>query len=312
MRLRVPGNVLIAGEYLVLEPGGLGLCMAVDEYVQAEAEPAARLRIEGVQGKNSVVWTEETSGASPLFSELVNECGRELGEEPPRLSIRVDSSSHLYPDGRKKGLGSSAAVSVAMAALLLRSRLSSSMYLSAVFRVALAAHRRAQGGRGSGYDVAASTFGGLGLFIGGEHPRYEKLSPPALPNMTLVRGPEAVSTVSSVTAYETWKRHEPETASLFFTASNGVVHALAESRTALDFVSSLDRAAELGRKVGEAIGVSASMDAAIADRFPTSGVGRPGLKALGAGNELGLAYSLGPLSGPPLRSAMGGIEWLEE
>lgn len=310
MRLRVPGNLLLAGEYAVLEQGGLGLCMAVDEYVQAVAEPAGLLRIEGVQGENRVVWAEENSGASPLFSELVHECERELGEEPLSLAIRLDSSAHLYPDGRKKGLGSSAAVSVALAALLLRSRISSAMYTSTVFRVALTAHRRVQGGRGSGYDVAASTFGGLGLFIGGPLPRYEKLGPLSLPNMTLVKGPEAVSTVSSVAAYDTWKRREPEAASAFFTASNNVVHALAESRTALDFVTSLEVAAELGRKVGEAIGVSASM-AAIAGRS-TDGAGLPGLKALGAGNELGLGYSIGPLPGPPLQAAMGGIEWLEE
>jgi mevalonate kinase len=308
MRLRVPGNVLLAGEYMVLERGGLGFCLAVDEYVEVEAEPARESEFVGRMGGRTVVFTAE-DGMSLFLSQLQQDCESELGKSIPRppLRITVDSSAHYYPDGRKRGLGSSAAVSVALAALLLREHKAERKYLDRVFRVALSAHRRSQGGRGSGYDVAVSTFGAFGLFSGGPQPEYFRSAGRELPRMTLLRGPQPVSTVDAVLAYETWKLRNGEAARRFFEESNENVGAMAASTDAASFASGLDRAAELGRKLGESIGVSAAPE--VAGGGMAAGIG---LKALGAGNELVLAYSLGVLPGEALRAASGGVEWLEE
>ncbi len=39
-RVSVPGNLLIAGEYAVLEPGGIGIAAAVWQMVQQQAQIA--------------------------------------------------------------------------------------------------------------------------------------------------------------------------------------------------------------------------------------------------------------------------------
>ena len=77
----------------------------------------------------------------------------------PALDISIDSSA-LRAGGHKLGLGSSAAVAVALTAALARAA-GLELDRGAVFELANAAHRAAQGGSGSGGDVAASTYGGL-------------------------------------------------------------------------------------------------------------------------------------------------------
>gem|GEM_PF-7007509 len=76
----------------------------------------------------------------------------------PALDLRA-----LFDGDRKLGLGASAAGLVAtlgLRAALRGDRLDDASARDALFRVALAAHREAQGG-GSGVDVAASVYGGV-------------------------------------------------------------------------------------------------------------------------------------------------------
>ena len=68
---------------------------------------------------------------------------------PSSLVIDIDSRAG-FDGGRKLGIGTSAAVCAALCAALL-ARCGSEL---ATFPIALAAHRSAQGGRGSGIDVA--------------------------------------------------------------------------------------------------------------------------------------------------------------
>ncbi|MGE5185056.1 MAG: hypothetical protein ACM31C_23470 [Acidobacteriota bacterium] len=68
----------------------------------------------------------------------------------------VCDSSAMFEGAQKLGLGSSAAVTVAATALAL----GSVDDRARVFDIASAAHLRAQGGVGSGADVAASVYGG--------------------------------------------------------------------------------------------------------------------------------------------------------
>ncbi len=323
MRIRVPGNILLAGEYAVLEEGGLGLCMAVDEYVEldAEADPPlpgpgnAEHVFVGIMGGASAVWTAGRASDNPLFSAVAAACDRILreagGPAPDKgsgLRITVDSRSFQYPDGRKRGLGSSAAICVAVAALLLRGLRDDPAYPDFVFRSALEGHRAVQGGRGSGYDVAASVFGGLGLFSGGRHPSFERLGERDLPEMTLLRGSRPVSSADAVRSWEAWKQWDEAAARRYREESDLIVRELAAADRREDFIAALHRAADLGRNIGAAIGVSAVPDDECAEcRDETTGV-----KALGAGNELVLAYSLYPLAGPAIRPAAGGFEWLEE
>jgi phosphomevalonate kinase len=127
MRARAPGKVVLSGAYSVLA-GAPALVSAVDRYVIADSERAPE-RV-----------TPEVAAA--------------LGAEQ---APHVDATA-LRAEGRKLGLGSSAAILVASLAACSHEELTSES-LRQLERRAREAHQKAQGG-GSGIDVAASVWGG--------------------------------------------------------------------------------------------------------------------------------------------------------
>jgi phosphomevalonate kinase len=134
MRAQAPGKVVISGAYAVLD-GAPAIVAAVDRYAVADSERAPE-----------------------FVSDEVREA---LGD---RRAPFIDAGA-LRANGRKLGLGSSAAILVASLAALeleLAPELSGRALAERVLDAALAAHARAQGG-GSGIDVAASAFGGVML-----------------------------------------------------------------------------------------------------------------------------------------------------
>jgi phosphomevalonate kinase len=285
MRLSVPGNLLLLGEYAVLEKGGLGLAVAVERRLIVEAGPAPALTVTGSwSGGADLSWSAADPAASPLITEAVSACEAYLasiGRALPVARVRVDSSS-FYVEGRKSGFGSSAAVAVGLVWTLLALS-GDGPDPRAVSETALRAHRRAQGGRGSGYDVLASSYGGVGLFTGGERPAWEPLRLSWLAPLFLYRGPRSVSTPRAIDRYRQWRDRYPREADAFLRESNRHVLAFARSRSRAEAASWLARSRELGMQLGERIGVDASL--AAPEALP------PGeLKALGAGNELGLYF----------------------
>lgn len=127
MRARAPGKVVISGAYAVLE-GAPCIASAVDRYVVVD------------DSKEPEHIAEEVRVAMP----------------PPYPHI---DASQLRANGRKLGLGSSAAIVVASLATLPEHAGGGPDALQQLYERALLAHRQAQGG-GSGIDVAAATFGG--------------------------------------------------------------------------------------------------------------------------------------------------------
>ncbi|MBX3129638.1 MAG: hypothetical protein KF718_23175 [Polyangiaceae bacterium] len=132
MRARAPGKLVLSGAYAVLH-GAPAIVAAVDRYVLADAGRPAELVTDEVRaaiGAERAPWFDATA---------------------------------LRGDGRKLGLGSSAAIVVASLAALELARegdsLPDDVLASRVLQPALEAHRSAQGG-GSGVDVVASTLGG--------------------------------------------------------------------------------------------------------------------------------------------------------
>jgi phosphomevalonate kinase len=131
-RARAPGKVVLSGAYAVLH-GAPAIVTAVSRYVVADTSRPAEL--------------------------LTPEVGAALAahQRAPWFD-----ASELRDDGRKLGLGSSAAILVASLFALQReaspSR-SEAELRALIYDRALAAHREAQGG-GSGVDVASSTLGG--------------------------------------------------------------------------------------------------------------------------------------------------------
>jgi phosphomevalonate kinase len=127
---------MLAGEYAVLD-GGVAVVMAVDRRVRATLAPAPARQ-------------------SPVLAALVAELAGDDAAADRARRVIADSRALQREDGTKLGLGSSAAVCVAAAALA-----RPDAGLPALAALAHRAHRRSQGGRGSGADVAASVHGGV-------------------------------------------------------------------------------------------------------------------------------------------------------
>jgi phosphomevalonate kinase len=144
-----PGKLFLGGEYAVLH-GGEAVVTAVS------VRAAATLR-DGARGR-----------ASPIV-RAVRECAApKLGRRAAALpAIAVDTSSFSLL-GRKLGLGSSAATTAAATGSLFEwAGLPIERERGRILGVALEAHRRGQGGRGSGADVAVSVEGGTIVFAAG-------------------------------------------------------------------------------------------------------------------------------------------------
>lgn len=138
-----PGKILLAGEYAVLE-GAEAIVMAVDRRARAQVGEAAARLSPFLQAALDVVEEEH---------------GPDSAEAHAARRVVVDSSA-LADDGTKLGLGSSAAATVSALAAALAVG-GGAVDRARVHALAHRAHREAQGGRGSGADVAASTWGGV-------------------------------------------------------------------------------------------------------------------------------------------------------
>jgi len=316
-RLTVPGNLLLAGEYAVLEDGGLGAAIAVEPRLTVTVTPAEEWEIVGRWVGGSELWNPESD--EPTFAGLVflkaleqledrgDERGRRWSRRIRSARIEVDSSPFFDERGRKLGFGSSAALAVGLTAAL--GRLGDRDDPGPLHQMAVAAHRHAQGGAGSGYDVTASWFGGFGLFSGGQEPRWEPADPGRLPALAVFPGPEAVRTVGAVARYRQWKAEQPKTAHDFLDASNFAVRNLVKAATPTALLEAWVQARTLGIDLGREIGSDASLDA------PAGLEPAPFVKALGAGNETGVAAfpdglpSRLPSGLTPLVLSRDGVRW---
>ena len=183
---RAPGKLYVAGEYAVVEPGEPAVLIAVDRYLTvrlSESTGSGRIR-SGEYGSAALEWTRAADGVSMLlehqsadyvFSALqVVESLRDERGIPARY-FDLDISSELDDaQGRKFGLGSSAAVTVAVIEALDQFY---GLGLDSIerFKVALLATIRISP-NASGGDLAASTFGGWVLYTG---PRPRRAAPRA-------------------------------------------------------------------------------------------------------------------------------------
>jgi phosphomevalonate kinase len=303
MTVTVPGNVILLGEYAVLEEGGLGAAFAVQNRVRLQAEAAQELFVEGRWPGGSFTWSPGKS-TSPLVSAVYRTVrewkGRQRRGAIPALRVRIDSSELYLPHGRKAGFGSSAAVTVALVIALCAPGDQGTADL------ALAAHRLAQGGVGSGYDVYCSFFGGWGMFRGGAAPSWEARARPGRFRLHLFPGPAPVSTRDSIRSFIQWKARDAGRAHRLIEESNENVRAFLAAGNAEEAAAAFRKARATGIALGDEMGVPARIPA-------PPGVDPEMCKAVGAGNELG-AYLQVPGAPEPtglllVRESEGGASW---
>jgi phosphomevalonate kinase len=177
--VQAPGKVMLSGEYAVLD-GAPATVMAVDRHAIALAS------VEPL--------TDEDGWETP---ELVAALGVALSEGYVRQGIHVRvRPGTLFDGARKLGLGSSAAMCVAgLGAAMRLCREDIDHSRAKLAEMALAGHRRAQGG-GSGVDVYASAYGGVfGTVIeGGVARGFEPLAWPKGARWRVLWTGEPVST----------------------------------------------------------------------------------------------------------------------
>jgi mevalonate kinase len=226
----------------------------------------------------------------------------------PCVALSVESSALFRPDGRKAGLGSSAATAAGLTfALLHAAGMRGALLSDAALALSVKAHRTAQGGAGSGYDVVCSLRGGFGLFHGGSVPSWTPCRLAWEPEILLFQGPAPVRTPAAVNAYDGWKRAKPAAARSFLESSNAAVRAFVSARSPQEALRCLAACRQVGCDLGDAIGVPARIDV-------PAGLDAAWCKALGAGNELGAC--LGPGHAEAVRapfsraaSSVEGIVW---
>lgn len=160
-----PGKVVLSGEYAVLV-GAPAVCMAIDRraHVTITASDTDHHVVSRVGQNVELCRFKSRDGAIEWIDtggdfSLLEAVWETVGFEPTsNVSLQLDTSEFSdVASGNKTGIGSSAALTAALAAAL--GVLQSDAPQEAT--LAFDAHHRFQGGRGSGVDVATSVAGGL-------------------------------------------------------------------------------------------------------------------------------------------------------
>lgn len=250
LHTRAPGKLVLVGEYAVLE-GAPAWVTAVDRYVTVHAtsgEPSLTVRAPEKQRVDLrfVNGTWQADAPWGLAAAAVTEA---FGSALPALEADSRSFYLESAEGREKaGFGSSAAV----VAALLRAGRYASASPDDLFLAARAVHHRAQGGVGSGIDIAASVYGGSFVYrMDSVKPRMKSLNIAASLGVTAIWLGRSASTPDLVRQVLDFKFENPgeyETLmeSLRLNAGQAIYHAERN-----DVLALLDALADYGRRMGQ-------------------------------------------------------------
>lgn len=170
IEVSAPGKLYIAGEYAVVEPGHPAIIVAVDQFITVTIGEANKVgSIQSAQySELPVKWTRRRGelvldirenpfhyilAAIKLTERYAKELGHPLRFFDLKVTSELDNSN-----GRKYGLGSSGAVTVAMVKAL-NEFYGLGLSRVTIFKLASLAHLEVQG-NGSCGDIAASCYGG--------------------------------------------------------------------------------------------------------------------------------------------------------
>ncbi len=168
-----PGKALILGEYAVLE-GYPAIVQGLTRRARVQLAPADSHTITALplldqplsfyfDDNQQFQWRQaDHQQRLPFIALLMRALGEWEHTPKHSWSLTLDTRDFFSGDGDKLGLGSSAALTVALAATWYRQRnpgqtFDQQRWLSLLVKL----HQQLQDGRGSGADVAASIYGGL-------------------------------------------------------------------------------------------------------------------------------------------------------
>jgi phosphomevalonate kinase len=316
-----PGKQVLLGDYAVLE-GAPALVLAVNRRAEARIVSrddgvcdvyapdldvsAARMTVDG-----DGAWQWQCDGATAAKLTLVEHVWNGLRSEglAPRsragFSIHLDTSGFFYGDGAsrmKLGLGSSAALTVALASALAthaghgEAMADPAQWIRRLFHM----HGGWQSGRGSGVDVAAGVAGGLISYqlVGHDHVpsfTHETWPMPGVHCLFVWSG-QAVSTSNSLRHLSQW-RTANETKYAFHMKQLGAISAAAvdalRTKKAQSFIGLTNDYAVALRNFGDACGLDIYSPAqkSLAEMAVRANVS---FKPCGAGGDFGVVFADDP------------------
>ncbi len=169
IQTKAPGKLFIAGEYAVVEPGQPAVLVALDSFITVTLRPARDYgTIASDHHDPTVTWWRQPQTGAVVSSEPISRHVVAAMETVERLAAELGRDLDYYDlttvselassDGRKYGLGSSAAVSVAVIRAL-NEHYELGLAELDIFKIAMLA-AAASNPWGSGGDLAAAVFGG--------------------------------------------------------------------------------------------------------------------------------------------------------
>lgn len=211
-----PGKVVLAGDYAVLE-GAPALVMALNRraQVQVHVDAGDSVRVEApdigvalAHGRwldGHLQWLDVDSAVERrlrLVAAVIEQAA--TADRAFTGRVRLDTAAFFAANGGDKlGLGSSAAVTVALAAALAQASGTAMPPLETL----LALHRGPQAGRGSGIDLAASLHGGVLLYARAQgRARVSARRWPAGLFWRLIWTGRGASTAAALTQLGHWRR----------------------------------------------------------------------------------------------------------
>jgi phosphomevalonate kinase len=238
-----PGKIFLVGEYAVLEEGQAVLA-AVTRHAVAQFIPGM-------------------DPSSPVVAEAIRRARADLGEASSALppgAVLVNTDDFQQGD-QKIGLGSSAATAVAAVGAVFESvGIAVEDNRDRIFLLANAAHQTAQGGVGSGADVAAAAYGGL---IKVERkatgiPLVDPLTPPAGLHLVVFWTGQSVSTVKMIEGVQKFARLDPPTYRQMIEGLREIAARFVAELRAGSATGAVAAAGRYGKKLS-ALGVAASV-----------------------------------------------------
>ena len=179
IEVTAPGKLYIAGEYAVVEPGHPAIIAAIDQFISVSIGPTKKsgsiqsaqysdMPIRWTRRKNELVLDIRDNpfhyilAAIHFTEKFAQEKGKQLAFFDLKVTSELDNSN-----GRKYGLGSSGAVTVATVKAL-NAFYNLQLSQLELFKLATLAHLNVQG-NGSCGDIAASCYGGWLAFSTFDH-----------------------------------------------------------------------------------------------------------------------------------------------
>ncbi|MEM0201899.1 MAG: hypothetical protein QXR73_01870 [Candidatus Micrarchaeaceae archaeon] len=192
---KAPGKVLWLGGYSVLEPGNIGFVTTINAYVTASLKPIKSREVKidapdlGVSLSGNLDNDNHVKTTAPKELVLALTATNialgyltALGQNVKGFEITTKNDSAFeYRVGNntgdkrvtKSGMGSSSAVTVAITSAILKAFGGELYSIDAVHKLSQLSHSLATGKVGSGFDIAAATYGSI---------KYSRYNPDLLKN----------------------------------------------------------------------------------------------------------------------------------